>query len=287
MRRMWVAALLAATTLTPAFAQDQQSGFDRPYWLNKSVIEAIGRAESEVAPDRASFTVTYQEVAHSAADASAQAADRARLATAAMRQRGRDAVEIRANINVEANYEQYRDREGVRRDADRADQIDSYTALVTLNVLVRDASRAGAVRAAALAVGPESATDLDYSLRQTTELQRHVYEAAVQDAAARARLSAAAAGAHLGPLLALQEGQGPCLGSWYGSQPGMYAPAPPPPPPPPPPPGSDTVVVTGIRAGGSQQLQLTADQMARLDLPADPPTITLNATVCLVYAAAP
>ncbi|MES1200270.1 MAG: SIMPL domain-containing protein [Pseudomonadota bacterium] len=269
MQRVWLTAILTATMLTPAFAQDEQSGFDHPYWLSRSVIEAIGRAESEVTPDRASFTVTYQEVAHNAADASAAAADRARLATAAMRQRGHDVVEIRANISVQANYEQYRDREGVRRDADRADQIDSYTAQVTLEVLVRDANRAATVRAAALAVGPESATDLSYSLRQTTELQRRVYEAAVQDAAARARLSAAAAGAHLGPLLALQEGQGPCLGSWYGERPGMYAPPPPPPPPPLPPSADETVTVTGSRIGGKapEQLQLTAEQIARLDLP--------------------
>src|SRR5262245_34855887 len=111
----WASGLAGVLCVAPALAQESRSGFDRPYWLDRSVIEAIGRAEIEVFPDRASFSVTFEEVARESGEASRAAADRARLATAAMRQRGGDSVEIRSNVGIQPIYEQYRDREGVRQ----------------------------------------------------------------------------------------------------------------------------------------------------------------------------
>ena len=282
------ALLLAGAAILAGFAgsasaQEEESGFDRPYWLNRSVIEAIGRAELEVAPDRATFQVAYEETAREAGDASAQAADRARLAVAAMRQRGGAAVVIRSAVTMQANYEEYRTREGVVEQREGAENVRSYTANVILNVEVTDIARASAVRAAALAVGPEQAQPLSFSLRATTEHNRRVFAAAAEDAAARARAAAQASSTPLGRLLVLQEGQGPCLGSWYGARPGTFAP-PPPPPAPPPPPGvrDDAIVVTGSRG---QRLQVTQEDIDRLDLPADLAPITLSAEVCAVYAA--
>ena len=158
----------------------------------------------------------------------------------------------------------------------------SYTARVTLDVEVKEIARAPGVRAAALAVGPEQAQPLNFTLRMTTEHNRRVYAAAVADAAARARAAAEAAGARLGPLLVLQEGQGPCLGQWYGERPGMYAPPPPPPPPAPAMAAMEDVMVTGSRG---RQLRVTQAEIDRLDLPADVTPIHLNTMVCAVYAA--
>jgi uncharacterized protein YggE len=246
------------------------------------VIEAIGRAQLDVNPDRAYFSVTFREIAGQAGDAAAAAADRARLATAAMRQRGGPGLEVRSRVSVEPIYQEYRDRDGVRISSDRADQIANYVAAVQLEVEVADVARAADVRAAALAVGPEDSGELRYSLRETGELQRRAYAAAVEDAALRARAAAAAAGARLGGLMALQEGQGPCLGSWYGSRPG-YAAQPPPPPPPPPADTAQQVVVTGSRG---RALTLSADQIQRMQLASDPDRVTLSAQVCAVYAIA-
>jgi uncharacterized protein YggE len=271
-----------ATLAGSAAAQEGQSGFDRPYWLNRSVIEAIGRAEVDVLPDRAEFQVTYEETAQEAGEASAQAADRARLAVAAMRQRGGAAVEIRTAVMLQANYQEYRTREGVVEQREGAENVRSYTARVTLSVEVTDIARASSVRAAALAVGPEQAQPLTFTLQATTEHNRRAFAAAVEDAALRARAAAQASSTHLGPLLVLQEGQGPCLGSWYGSHPGTFSAPPPPPPPPPAARGEDAIVVTGSRG---QRLQVTQEEIDRLDLPADLAPVRLSSMVCAVYAA--
>jgi len=275
-------AMLAAFIAAPAVGQDGESGFERPYWLDRSVIEALGRAEVEAMPDEAAFSVTFLEVARSADDASAEAADRARLASEAMRRRGGDHVRISTEIEVTPLYAQYRDREGEMIDNERADRVENYAAEVTLNVEVRDIARAGDVRAAALAVGPEGAEDIAYSLQMTSEIQQRAYAAAVADAAARARIAAEGSGVRLGPLLALQEGRGPCLGSWYGPRPGTvgraasgqaYAPAEA---------DNERIVVTASRR---REMTLTAEQIQRLQLPADPEPIRIEARVCAVYAA--
>lgn len=281
MRALWIGLGVWAVCGGLATAQEERSGFDRPYWLDRSVIEAVGRAELDVMPDRASFQVTFEETAREAGEASAQAADRARLAVAAMRQRGGDAVQIASSVVMQANYEEYRTRDGAVEQREGAENVRSYTAHVTLNVEVRDIARAGAVRAAALAVGPEQAQPLSFSLRTTAEHQRRVFAGAVGDAAARARASAEAAGARLGPLLALQEGQGPCLGSWYGARPGTFGPPPPPPPAPSPLARDEEISVTGSRG---RRLSVTQQEIDRLDLPADVTPLQLSAMVCAVYA---
>jgi hypothetical protein len=283
-RALLMAGVMMACLAGTASAQDDEPpGFERPYWLNRSVIEAVGRAQIEVLPDRAAFLVTFEETAREAGDASAQAADRARLAVAAMRQRGGAAVAIRSAVTMQSNFEEYRTREGVVQQREGAENIRSYTARVTLSVELTDIARAPAVRAAALAVGPEQAQPLSFSLRATAEHNRRAFAAAVEDAAARARAAAQASSAHLGSLLVLQEGQGPCLGSWYGSRTGTFAAPPPAPPPPPPPPApeDDAVVVTGSHG---QRLQVTQEQIDRLDLPADIAPITVSSVVCAVYA---
>src|SRR5262245_19259781 len=96
------AAMMACFAGSASAQDNEQSGFDRPYWLNRSVIEAVGRAELEVLPDRATFQVTFEETAREAGDASAQAADRARLAVAAMRQRGGAGVAIRSAVTMQS-----------------------------------------------------------------------------------------------------------------------------------------------------------------------------------------
>ena len=84
--------------------------------------------------------------------------------------------------------------------------------------------------------------------------------------------------------MVLQEGQGPCLGSWSGARPGMMSPPAPPPPPSAARNSAEDIVVTGSRG---REMRVTQEQIARLDLPADLQPITLTASVCAVYVAAP
>jgi uncharacterized protein len=278
MIRTIFAIAISVGALSPAFAQE--ATFERPYWLDRSVIEAIGLAQIDVPADTASFSVTFREVDDSSRDAMFAASDRARLAAAAIRSRGGDGVRITSSADVEAIHEEYRNREGERLSSDRADQVENYAVSVTLSVVVNDVARAANVRAAAMAVGPEETSDLSYTLDENAPSRLRAYRAAVQDAAARARVAAEASGASLGGLLVLQDGQGPCLGRWQSgaardrggnvqnAPTAVFE-------------DGDEIVVTGTRA---RELRLTSEDIARMQLPEDVPPLELTAQVCAVYA---
>jgi uncharacterized protein YggE len=273
-RLILCASLALAALCAPAFAQ---SSADAPYWLDRPVIEAIGRARTEQPTNEARFSVTFEETAREAGDASVRAADRARLTTAAIRQRGGDAIEVRSNVQVAAIYEQYVDQSGARRENTAADRVRNYVSRVRLDVRVRDASRISDVMAAALATGPEGATEPVFMLRDTMEAHRDVFALAARDAAERAQSAAAATGARLGALLALQEGQGPCMGrsaaSGYGGPIPVMLEA------------TQSPLSADVSVQGERQvLTLTGRQIERLRLPNDPPTVTMEAFVCAVYA---
>jgi hypothetical protein len=78
----------------------------------------------------------------------------------------------------------------------------------------------------------------------------------------------------------LQEGQGPCLGRWNAGsarERGQYAAAPT---------TSyddeeESIVVTGSRV---RELRLSAEDIARMQLPEDIPPLQLTAQVCAIYA---
>lgn len=278
--RKWV---FIACVAFASSAHAQQATFERPYWLDRAVIESIGRASMDAQADRASFSVTFVEVASESRDAMFAASDRARLAAAAIRSRGGDDVQIRSDADIEAIHQEYRTRDGERVSSERADQVDNYAVSVTLNVTVSNVARAIDVRAAAMAVGPEEASDLDYSLAENAAVRQRTYRAAVEDASALARAAASASGSTLGRLLVLQEGQGPCLGRWQSgpaarardnvqSAPLAVSSV------------DDEIVVT---ASSRRELRLTAEDIARMRLPEDVPPLQLSAQVCAVYEVLP
>jgi len=131
-----------------------------------------------------------------------------------------------------------------------------------------------------LAVGPENIGDLQFRLAETSPARLRAYRAAVQDAAARARIAAEASGTPLGRLLVLQDGQGPCLGRALANvgtrvvRQDFEAVSP-------------ITTVGGERievAVGSRMLRLSAEDIARMQLPSDAPMIELSAQVCAIYA---
>jgi len=193
-------ALLAATTAAaflPALAQGapdfQDQAFTTPYWTRVPVIEVLGRADMQVAPNRANFSVTYLETDKDSKKAMQLAVERGRLAYETIKKAGGKDSVIQSSVNVTALYEQYKDKDGNRIDNERSDKIRAYEARVTLSVTVEDVSKAGTARAGALALGPENSSGLSTYLERTTELNREAYEAAVKDATARAAASLTAA----------------------------------------------------------------------------------------------
>lgn len=287
---------LAAALLVAAPAAMAQSGsptggrdyqedvYVTPYWTRMPVIESIGRAEMQVAPNRASFSVVYLETDKNSDDAMKLAVQRGKVAYDAVKKIAGDKAIVQSSVSVEPYYQQYRNKDGDKVENDRADKIEGYEARVSLNVQVEDVPMAGKARAGALALGPETSTPLRTYLEATTEMNRAAYEAAVADGAARAKATASASGSKLGKLLVVQEGGGPCLGRWSTSSgtdnsyydrynaPEAYAMAPPPPAP----------VAEGMI--GRKQVTITQADIDALDLPSDERKQSISSSVCMIYA---
>ena len=216
----------------------------RPYWWDRPVVEGLGRAIIEVAPNRARFDLAFVETDAKSDEAMKKAVQRSKIAYDAIKKVAGDKARVTTSVNVNAYYKQYRDKEGTVQTNQRADQVEGYEARVSMTVLLTDPSLAGRARAAALALGPQDMNPIYIFLEQTTEMQRRALDEAAKDARARAQLSATAAGARLGDLLVVQEGSDSCMGGWSSGQVARVlggdnynysanAPYPPPPPPPP------------------------------------------------------
>jgi len=207
----------AAAALSTLAACSPRDGVDdaAPAWAQGPTIEALGRAFVEVPPNRARFSVTFEEKAVDSADASRVVIEQARAASDAIRQVSDNQVRLTANLDVRPYYEQER----IKQDEFREQIIENvhpdhrlgFVARVTINVVVLDADAADAARSAALAASPVASGAIRFYLEPTAEDQRAAFAAAVNDAHERARAAASASGARLGRLLVLQEGRGPCL----------------------------------------------------------------------------
>ncbi len=273
--------------LLPAQAQTapdfQTEAFTTPYWTRMPVIEVLGRANMEVAPNRATFSVTYLETDRDAKQAMQLAVARGRLAYDTIRAAAGESAVIQSSVNVTALYEQYRDKDGNRIDNERSDRIRAYEARVSLSVVVEEVTRAGTARAGALALGPENSTGLSTYLERTTEMNRAAYGAAVKDGAARAQITAEASGSRLGRLLVVQEGSGPCLGQWSsmaGSDYDYYR-SPPPAMAPPPPPPPVAALASGMIDG--RKVTVTQADIDALNLPSDEKSQQISSSVCMIY----
>lgn len=278
----------------PAFGQQvDPNRFVRPYWWDKPVVEALGRAMIEVAPNRAYFGVAYTATDSQSGKAMELASAKAKLVSDAIKKIAGDKASVRSSISMTPYYEQYRDKDGNVIDNRQPDKIRGYEARASIQVTLKDVSIAGRARAAALALGPQSSDAVRFSLIETVDLQRTALAAAAKDARLRAESTAAAAGGKLGELLVLQEGRNPCMGNWSTAQVARvvsegggneYVGSPPPPPPPPPAPAMAprAMAVASGRVGG-RDVSITEDDINRLDLPNDYQPETVQSAVCVVY----
>lgn len=284
------APVAVAQSASPTGGHDyQEDVYVTPYWTRVPVIESIGRANMQVAPNRAAFSVTYLETDKDAEDAMKLAVQRARLAYDTVKKIAGDTAIVQSSVSVNPYYEQYRDKDGYKVENDRPDKVVGYEAEAALNVVVEDISVAGEARAAVLALGPETSTPLRTYLEATTELNRAAYETAVADGSARAKATAEASGSTLGKLLAVQEGSGPCLGRWttsagvssdyYDRSRNKAAAA----PAPMDSSRLESVVVTAQKIG-NKDVEITQEDIDALNLPSDLPKQGISSSVCMVYA---
>ena len=275
--------------LAPVAAAQQADTYVRPYWWDKPVVEGMGRAMLDVAPNRARFDLAFVETDDQSDASMKKAVARAKIAYDAIKKVAGDKARITTSVNVTAFYKQYKDKEGNVQTNARADQVEGYEARVSMSVVLLDTSLAGRARAAALALGPQDAGRVSIYLEQTAEMQRAVLDAAAKDARQRAQLAATAAGGRLGDILVVQEGNNSCMGNWSSSQVARvlgdggdyrYAPSPAYAPPPPPPAMAPPVASGQV---GSRTITVTEKDLAALDLPSDPNPQQIQADVCVIY----
>lgn len=284
--------VVAVGMLAPAALAQEAAPYVRPYWWDKPVVEGLGRALIEVAPNRARFDVAFVETDAKSEDAMKKAVQRSKIAYDAIRKVAGDKARVTTSVNVTAFYKQYKDKDGLVQSNNRADQVDGYEARVSMTVDLTNPSLAGRARAAALALGPQSVNPVYIYLEQTPEMQRQALDEAAKDARQRAQITASAAGARLGDILVVHEGSESCLGNWSTTQVARVidpenayrygAPmAPPPPPPPPPPPAPPPPLASGMV--GSRTIAVSERDLAALDLPSDAGPQTIQSSVCVIY----
>ena len=92
----------------------------------------------------------------------------------------------------------------------RADMIESYEVTAVLSVEVRDTELLERAYRLAVAARPSAIDTPSFSLEPENGLKTWLYEAAIKDAARRARLATAAAGSRLGMVKVIDPSGGVC-----------------------------------------------------------------------------
>ena len=294
LRSLAAALVLSASAAAVAQVPPAQLGaryVPAPWWMQEPVIASIGEVRTELVANRAHFTAQFQSVERTAAEATAAAARKVRDIDAALRALGADKARLETTFVTRPLYEQYRDKDGRILENERSDQVERYEVTANLRIEVRDLTVLERVYSAVQNARPTSTSAVSFRLEPDNEAKTWLFTEAVKDAARRAGLAAAAAGAQLGAVKVIDPTGRACqtdvLAGWpsygggglatdveYSRRPAAMAPAPPPPPPAP------DVVVTGSRLRGSG-----TDDSVQITL--QPPRQWLNADACVVYGLRP
>ena len=283
---------LALLLTAPAFAQTPPATIGQPFipapwWMKDPVIASMGHVRTEVPANRARFSVRFSVVEKTAAAATSAATAKARELDGALAALGADRVQLNTSLSTRPLYDQYRQKDGTLVDNQRADRIDAYEVTAELAIEVRDMALLERAYRLAVAAQPSAINRPSFNLQPDNALKTGLYEAAVKDAARRARLASAAAGARLGPVKIIDPSGSVCatqvLAGWpsYGSAPparDVAAPAP----------ASDenaeSIMVTGAKRAAPATLEERADA---LQVTLQPPMRELTAQACVIYGLLP
>jgi len=246
-----------------------------PWWMREPIIASLGDVHAELPANRASFSVEFQAVEHTAPDSTKAAADKVRALTDALRAFDHDKVRVATTYSTRPLYEQYKDKDGNLVDNERPDKIERYQTSVEVTLDVRDIALLEKVYSTVMS-GPSSARRVDFSLTPDNATNTEMSRLAVADAAARARLAAEAAGAHLGAVKLIDPTGRACqtdvlvagAGRSFGT-------------------GGESVgevMVTGSRMAPPPPAPLPGGEPLQVTL--QPPMEDLNETACVVYALA-
>jgi uncharacterized protein YggE len=284
--------LLAALIAAPALAQTPPATIGQPFipapwWMKDPVIAAMGHVRTEVPANRAQFAVRFSVVEKTAAAATAGATAKARALDAALAALGRERVRLTTSLMTRPLYDQYRQKDGTLVDNQRADRIDAYEVTSILSIEVRDMEVLERAYRLAVAAQPSAIDRPNFSLQPDNELKTGLYEAAVKDAARRARLATAAAGARLGMVKIIDPTGSVCetevLAGWHsygGSAPATDVDA-------------RQIMVTGSRVAAPPPpaappaFDSLEQRAAEVQVTLQPPLRELTAQACVIYGLTP
>lgn len=261
-----------------------------PWWMRDPVIASIGAVRTELPANRATFQAVFQVVERDVDEATRSATERVQALSQAMAAYGADAVRVETTIRSRPLYEQYRDEAGVLRENARSDQIERYEATATVSLQVREIDVLERVYAAVLNARPTSVSAVSFVLEPSNAVKAELAEAAVRDAARRARSSAEAAGSSLGAVRVIDPTGRACqtdvLAGWpsYGPATALATDV-----------DVESIVVTGSRmprpdlVATAPVTQITGEDVAVEGLVGgglalQPPFYVLTEQACVVYS---
>jgi uncharacterized protein len=256
-----------------------------PWWMRDPVIAVTGAVRVELPANRASFTAQFSAVERDVAAATAAAGRKVADLDTALRAAGPNRVRLITTFATRPLYEQYREKDGTLVDNQRADKIDRYEVTASLEIEVRDIAALEAAYNAVVAAQPTAVGAIAFRLEPDNKVKFELANAAVRDAAARARAAAEASGARLGPVRIIDPTGRVCrtdvLAGWP-SYVGATRPTDvdadsvgaPPPPPMLAAPAPSSIVTTARRNGAAITPRVTLQ----------PPPQVLEDEACVIYA---
>lgn len=193
MNRRYIPLLAAAAMALPhaAAAQEPNAPFPR--------IVVVGEGEAAVAPDLAILTLSVLREAASAREALDQNNKAAADVIAAMKEAGIAARDLQTGgLQINPRYVYPENGEGEPR-------IVAYQVTNTLNVRVRDITKVGEIVDRAVTLGVNQGGGITFTNDDPSAARTEARRRAVEDAIARARTLAEAAGVGLGPIVEMSE----------------------------------------------------------------------------------
>lgn len=196
-----VIALLAAAVLTRVGDSDEPP----------RTIRVSGSGEAFIAPDHATVTATAEARDPAAEVALKEADKRMERVLAAVRDVGIDDDQL-----TTAGVQTHREHRPPRPvDGDEREQPRDWVATITLRIEIDDLDLAGRVLAAANEAGAQRITGPAYSVREPQAAYADALEQAMRDARDKADTIAKQAGAEVGEVRTVEEGDRP--GPVYGA----------------------------------------------------------------------
>ena len=194
MNRRYIPLLAAAAMALPhaAVAQEPNASFPR--------IVVAGEGEVAVAPDLAILTLSVLREAATAREALDQNNKAAAEVIAAMKEAGIEARDLQTGglqINPRYVYPQ--------NGAEGEPRIVAYQVTNTLSVRVRDIAKVGEIVDRAVTLGVNQGGGVAFTNDDPSAARTEARRRAVEDAIARARTLAEAAGVGLGPIVEMSE----------------------------------------------------------------------------------